>query len=305
MARIWTTLTGWLALLSALAAVVWELAAKSPALWDPTGTGALRAAGEPLPLPVVAGGCTLAWITASLATRRVDRQPEQRRNGLLGAVLGLTLGLSCLAALVPALGPHGSDGRRTEQVHQAGGGVHHVAVVQVLGPIRDTGTAIDHQRVYSVDLVVEVPFADHDRQLTLRDVAVTGTPSAGDPVSAVYAPTRPDLGALPGPDSDLGTQVDVFLGFLLSIVALGVCAGLSVAGGVNAERIARLRRFRSRVHLPALAALLGAAGLDAVVALAFPSTGLSWLLSVAALALVGGAAGWVLHGSGPVESRAS
>ncbi|WP_370152360.1 hypothetical protein [Streptacidiphilus sp. EB129] len=299
----WTRLSGWLTVLSALTTALWELAGIVPEWVDLGRTEPDIPTTHALLPATVTAGCALVWVTASLATRRRDRQaPGRDDNRLLGAVLGLTLALGGIAALAPAFEPHGDNGRLTTQIYQAGGGTHTVTVAQVLSPPKDTDTVVNHQRIYTADIVVDVPFTGHSRALAVRDVAVSGPLlSKGDQVAVLYAPTRPDLGARA---TGLGDFLGGFFAFGMMIFAVGPCLALTFGGTESDQPIAALRRFQPGLHLPVMALLCLAAGLDAVVVYTFPSTLPGWLLPITAAALLGLAGLWALRCASDLDAAA-
>lgn len=133
------------------------------------------------------------------------------------------------------------------------------------------------------DVVVDVPFADRHREVTVRGVAVGGAVAEGYRVEVVYAPTRPDLGVL---SRGTGDFAGTFFGIVVVIAAAGTCLGCTIAG---------LRRFRARLHLPVMAAVGVAAGLDAVVVYGFPPAAAGHLLPVAAALLLFLTARWAVR----------
>jgi hypothetical protein len=274
--------------LGAFTTVVWELAGIVPELVNLGRIGPDVATTHAL-LPAVATEVfALVWIGASLVFGRGDREASGRDSDkLLGAVLGLTLALGGVAALSPVFEPHGAAGRVTTKIYRAGGGTHTVTVVRVVSPPRDTGVELNHQRLYTSDVLVDVPFADRSRDVAVSGVRIAGPNLAvGDEVQVVYAPTRPDLGAQ---TTGAGDLVEIF-GFGLLIFCTGPCLGLTIGGATQQRLVSGLRRFRPGLHLPVMALLLVAAGSDAVVDYGFPGAPVSWLLTFAAFALLGCAA---------------
>jgi hypothetical protein len=295
MAGIWTRVSGWATVIGAFVTVVWELAGILPDMVDVTRMEPDVPTTHALLPAAFTAGSALVWLAASLATRHRDRPPAGRDARWLGAVLGLILGLGCTAALAPGIEPHGAGGRQTTQIYQAGGGSHAAAVVQVLSPARGTGIVLNDQRVYTTDVVVDVPFNDHSRAVSVKDVEVTGAVTPGDVVGVIYAPRRPDLGVQPGDPADLSA----FFGFGLAILSVFCCLGATMIGLAQGPRLATLRHFQPWLHLPIMAAAALAVGLDAVVVYTFPSTLVSWSLSLMATALLALAAHWAVRHSGP------
>ncbi|MFJ9775491.1 hypothetical protein ACIRVF_30305 [Kitasatospora sp. NPDC101157] len=278
-----TRLTGWLALLAGIRAGWVELRgvlALTPVL----------PADRVWPV-VEAAACVVLWIVVSLAARGGGRPEPRWDNRVVGAALGLALGLFCLDAVMPAFGHHGAAARWEAQVRQAGGGQYDVPVARVLGTPRQVEVMKNQRVEYGADVEVEVPWTAGPQPLVLKDQRFIGKPAVGDQVEVLYAQTRPDLGARAGVSGGILSDL---LGYVALMAGVGACLVLTVVGAVEAEAVAQLRRFRPGVHLPALAAVLGAAGLDAVVLLAFPSWLVSWLLALGATALTALAGCWML-----------
>ncbi|MFE5588092.1 hypothetical protein [Kitasatospora sp. NPDC056531] len=278
-----TRLTGWLALLAAIRAGWLELRGVLTLTPVPP-TDRVRPIAE-------AAVCVLLWIVVSLAARNVVRPRLGRDTRLVGAALGLTLGLFCLDAALPAFGQHGAEARWESQVRQAGGGQYDLPVSRVLSTPRQMEVMKNQKVQYAADVEVEVPWTSGPRPLTLRDRWFIGEPVVGDRTEVVYAPTRPDLGARAGVSG--GILSDLF-GYVALLAGVGACLVLTVSGAGNPELVAGLRRFRPGLHLPALAAVTGAAGLDAVVLFTFPSGLLSWLLALSATGLTALTGLWML-----------
>jgi hypothetical protein len=284
MARVSTRLTGWVALLAAIRAGWLEL----------SGVLTLSPVSPADRVPPVAEAavCVLLWIVVSVATRNAKPPRRSRDTRVVGAALGLTLGLFCLDAAVPAFGQHGDAARWAAQVHQAGGGPHDLQVTRVLSTPRQIEVMKNHQVEYGADVEIKVPWSSGPGAVTLPNHWFIGEPTVGTTVSIVYAPTRPDLGARA--EVSGGILADLF-GFVALLGGMGACVLLTVSGAGAADDLTSLRRFRPGLHLPAIAALACAASLDAVVLLTYPNGLLSWLLALSATGLTALTGAWLLR----------
>ncbi|MFJ8434289.1 hypothetical protein ACIQ9P_23595 [Kitasatospora sp. NPDC094019] len=303
MSTVWTRTTGWLTLIGALVTEVWALL---PAV-SPSAV-ALSAPARLLPL-LVTSVCALGWLAAAAVARRRERarrelvrrsafrrDPDQDRSRTPGrtaaALLGVALALGPTSALAQAVGPDGAEGRWTQRVLRAGGGLYTVEIAEVLGTPRRTGVNINDHQVWSAPMVLAVPWSDGEpRRLTLDRVETLDEPEPGDSVSLMFAANDLELGARAhryGAMSGIAGLWILILGLIGSIFG----AGTLVSGR---ETVGRLRDFAPGVHLPVAALLALGAGLDLLVVYAWPPTALGWLLALAAATTPALAVLWALR----------
>ncbi|MFJ4092644.1 hypothetical protein ACIPYS_13760 [Kitasatospora sp. NPDC089913] len=303
MSTVWTRTTGWLTLIGVLVTEVWALL---PAV-SPSAV-ALSARARLLPL-LVTTACALGWLAVSAVTRRreqvgrerirratfgpvLDKRPPAAPGRTAAALLGVALALGPTAALAQAVGPDGAEGRWTQRVLRAGGGLYTVEIAEVLGTPRRTGVNINDHQVWSAPMVLAVPWSDGEpRRLTLDRVETLDEPEPGDSVSLMFAANDLGLGARAhryGAMSGIAGLWILVLGLLGSVFG----AGTLVSGR---ETVGRLRDFAPGVHLPVAGLLALGVGLDLLVVYAWPPTALGWLLALAAATTPALAAWWVLR----------
>ncbi|CAN3983458.1 hypothetical protein [Kitasatospora purpeofusca] len=302
MSTIWTRTTGWLTLTGALVTEVWALL---PAL-SPDAV-ALSARARLLPL-LVTTVCALGWLAAAAVTRRrerarrselrrgPDKSPPRPAGRAATALLSVVLALGPTAALAQAVGPDGAEGRWTQRVLRAGGGLYTVEIAEVLGTPRRTGVNINDHQVWSAPMVLTVPWSDGEpRRLTLDRVETLDEPEPGDSVSLMFAANDLELGARAhqyGSMSGIAGLWILILGLIGSIFAVGTL----LAGR---ETVGRLRDFAPGLHLPVAALLALGAGLDLLVVYAWPPTAVGWLLALAAASTPPLAAWWAFRRLSP------
>ncbi|WP_405006659.1 hypothetical protein OHV13_23485 [Kitasatospora purpeofusca] len=303
MSTVWTRTTGWLTLIGALVTEVWALL---PAL-SPEAV-ALSAPARLLPL-LVTTVCALGWLAAAAVAHRrerarrerirrsefrpgLDKRPPRPAGRAAAALLGVALALGPTAALAQAVGPDGAEGRWTQRVLRAGGGLYTVEIAEVLGTPRRTGVSVNDHQVWSAPMVLTVPWSDGEpRRLTLDRVETMDEPEPGDSVSVMFAANDLGLGARAheyGAMSGIAGLWILVLGLIGSILT----AGMLTSG---CETVGRLRAFDPGTHLPAAALLALGAGLGLLVVFAWPPTAVGWLLALAAATTPPLAAWWALH----------
>ncbi|MEK2491732.1 hypothetical protein WN990_19465 [Kitasatospora purpeofusca] len=307
MSTVWTRTTGWLTLIGALVTEVWALL---PAL-SPEAV-ALSTPARLLPLLVTAV-CALGWLAAAAVARRrerarrerirrsefrrdPDKRPPHPTGRTAAALLGVVLALGSTAALAQAVGPDGAEGRWTQRVLRAGGGLYTVEIAEVLGTPRRTGVNINDHQVWSAPMVLTVPWSDGEpRRLTLDRVETLDEPEPGDSVSLMFAANDLELGARAhryGSMSGIAGLWILILGLIGSILAAGTLVSWR-------ETVGRLRDFAPGLHLPVAALLAVGAGLDLLVVYAWPPTAVGWLLALAAATTPALAVWWAFRRLSP------
>ncbi|KDN87948.1 hypothetical protein [Kitasatospora cheerisanensis] len=271
MARGWTRVTGWAAVLSSVFAAGHGTAVALLPSGQAAGTAERVLPGA------VAVLCALGWLAAAALDRR--RAPLRKDTGagrpswLLAGLIGIGMVLASVAALAQANGPDQADGRQLRRIAQAGGVERQLPIVAVRSESEELGR-VNRRRVLRTTVDLQVPYAAGPRTVTTQ-VETNGRPHAGDLVTARFAPTAPELGVR----AEREMTVDG-LG-LIWILGLGaVCLVFTPIVTIDSRaRIHAWRRYRPDVHLPSLALLALGAAAAAYVGLALPSPWLGWPLA--------------------------
>ncbi|MFD8595735.1 hypothetical protein ACFV1L_12085 [Kitasatospora sp. NPDC059646] len=276
MARGWTRVTGWAAVLSGV------LAAGHGAAVALLPSGQAAGTVERVLPGAVAVLCASAWLAAAVLDRR--RAPLRkdfavgRPSWLLAALIGVGMVLASVAALAQANGPDQADGRQLRRIAQAGGVERQIPVVAVRSESETLGR-VNRHRVTRTTVDLQVPYESGPRTVTAQ-VETRGEPRVGQQLTVRFAPTAPELGVR----AEREMTVDG-LG-LIWILGLGaVCLLFAPIVAIGArERIHAWRRYRPDVHLPSLALLALGAAAAGYVGLALPTPWLGWPLAAFAAA---------------------
>ncbi|MFG2293949.1 hypothetical protein [Streptomyces sp. NPDC048603] len=248
---VWTTLTGWCMVLSATAAV-------GAALWGVSPHPPLRTELGLAGLTVVFAAL---WVAASYRARLrpLDKRPagdSGAADPFLRWLLATVIVLGTFAALLQFAMVSAEYGRETERLKSVGYGPREVPVVRSAGDPAHHPASGDSDEYWVTDLVLRIPFDSGPREVTVPAVYTRDAPPApGTRVSVYYAPADPgtevtDDGQRMEPGPVMTGSIALFAS---PLIIFGYCGVLAV---MEAEDVHALRRFRPRVHLPALGLLL-------------------------------------------------
>lgn len=270
-----TTFTGWGMVLSGAAAVLaslWGLSPYPPLVPELAlaGLSALFAAG---------------WVIASYkaaASAADDRlskpyQETRRPNSALPYLFAFGVPTCVVAAFLTAFVPSSDYGRETERLERAGYGRYEVSVVRLASEPEFHEGNQDEAPHYLTDLTVRIPYEDHPRDVTVPGVYTRHEPpSPGMKMDLYYAPRDPEAPVAENAERDRPGWF-----FTLTLI-VWVWPFLLIAGSIaksymDEDDLHRLRRFRPRVHLPALGILLTGLVLLLPAALEFDVAGLHQL----------------------------
>lgn len=285
-----TTITGWGMVLSGAATVAAALWAFSP---YPPLIPELALAGVTV---LLAAG----WVVASYRARDPLGKPyadagARGPNPALPYVFAFGVPVSALAALLLVFTPGSAYGRETERLERAGYGEYEVAVVRLAGVPEFHPRTQDDDPYYLTDLTLRIPFEDRPREVTVSGMYTRDEPPVpGTKVDVYFAPRDPGTRVAENAER---AEARVFVSW---VFAIWVWPWFLIAGGIaksymEASDLHRLRRFRPRVHLPALGILLTGLALLLPMALEFQVAGRDRLLAFLASLTPVAALVWVVR----------
>ncbi|MFI8325300.1 hypothetical protein [Streptomyces sp. NPDC085529] len=222
--------------------------------------------------------CAVGWVVASYRVRgkgHLDAPPRKARpdSRVLPYLFAFGVPVSTVAAFLLLFTPSAERGRWEERMEAAGYGRYTVPVVRLAGKPEYVPEGQDNDPYYLSDVVVRVPFRDGAREVTVEGYSTAPEPPApGTELEVYYAP-----GASDGPVSEhdrVGGE-RTFLTWTSAIFVWPwvIIAGCCMKSYMEVSDLARMRRFRPVVHLPALGILLAGVVLLLPVALEFPVAG--------------------------------
>ncbi|MER7111780.1 hypothetical protein [Streptomyces sp. NPDC000229] len=287
-----TTFTGWGMLLSGVGAVVASVWGVSPY--------------PPLVVELVLAGlavvCAAGWVIASYKAVARARDPlskpfrETRRpNPVLPYLIGFGVPVATFAAFLTAFTVSSSYGRETERLERAGYGEYEVRVVRLAGLPEFQEGDEDIEPYYLTDLTLRIPYEDGPREITVPGMYTRHKPPVpGTEMDVYYAPRDPGTPVTENGERSNPRLIFVaFLGIWIWPLILAIGGGLRAYA--SAKDLHRLRRFRPKVHLPALGILLTGGALLVPTALELEVAGYARPLALLSCLAPALAMAWVVR----------
>ncbi|MEU0403775.1 hypothetical protein ABZ318_26800 [Streptomyces sp. NPDC006197] len=265
-----TTITGWGMVLGATAAVGASLWGVSP--YPPL-----------VPELVLAGVAVLfavGWVVASYRAAGRDDDPYDKPyretrspNPALPYLFAFGIPFAAVTAFLTVFTGSSDYGRETERLERAGYDEYAVTVVRLADEPEFHEGDQDHDPYYLTDLTLRIPYEDGPREVTVPAMYTRYEPPVpGTEVDVYFAPRDPEAPVAENAER-YGSR-----GIVMFAAAVWGGPWVLIAGGImksqmDEDDLHKLRRFRPRVHLPALGILLAGVVLLLPMALEFQVSG--------------------------------